>query len=139
MSQKNVDKLRRALDAFNRRDKAAFLPICHPSIKNVPPRDWPESEVTEGPDAVWDFFVSNNDPWEDSPLEYVEVIDPRNDKIAARMQGQMRGTASGAGVHWSFWQVATFRDGEVAHLEWFSDRADALAAVGLSENRPKTA
>jgi ketosteroid isomerase-like protein len=133
MSQENVEKLRGGLDAFNRRDKAAFLAICHPDIQNVPPRDWPESEVTEGSEAVWDFFVTNNDPWEDSPLEYVEIIDCGNDRIAAEMQGQMRGAASGAGVHWSFWQVATFREGKVAHLGWYSDRVQALEAVGLSE------
>ena len=133
MSQENVDTLRRGLKAFNRRDKAAFLAICHANIENVPPRDWPESEITEGRDAVWDFFVKNNDPWEDSPLEYVELVDPGNDILAAEIHGEMRGTASGARVHWSFWQVATFREGKVARLDWFSDRAEALEAVGLSE------
>ena len=74
MSQEKVDKMRAALDAFNRRDKTAFLAACHPDIKNVPPREWPEFVVTEGPVAVWDFFVANNDPWEQSPFEYAEVI-----------------------------------------------------------------
>jgi ketosteroid isomerase-like protein len=133
MSQENADKLRRGLEAVNRRDKAAFLAICHPDIENIPPRDWPESEVTEGREAVWDFFVKNNDTWEDTQLEYVELVDPGNDMLAGEIQGEMRGTASGAGVHWSFWQVATFREGEVVHLHWFSDRAEALEAAGLSE------
>jgi ketosteroid isomerase-like protein len=133
MSQEQVNELRRALDAFNRRDKAAFLALCQPDIENVPPRDWPESEITEGREAVWDFLVTNTDPWEDSPLEYAELIDPGNDVLAAEIQGEMRGTASGADVHWRFWQVATFREGKVDHLRWFSDRAEALEAAGQSE------
>jgi ketosteroid isomerase-like protein len=133
MSQGNVDKMQAALDAFNRRDKTAFLAACHPDIKNVPPREWPEFVVTEGPEAVWDFFVANTDTWEESPFEYVEVIDAGNDMLAADMRGEMRGKASGADVHWSFWQVAVFQGGKVVHLGWFSDRADALDAVGLSE------
>jgi ketosteroid isomerase-like protein len=133
MSQENVDKMRAALDAFNRRDKAAFLAVCHPDIKNVPPREWPEFEVTEGPEAVWRFFVENTDPWEASPFDYADVIDADNDMFAAEMRGELRGTASGAHVHWSYWQVAAFQCGKVVHLAWFSDRAEALAAVGRSE------
>jgi ketosteroid isomerase-like protein len=133
MSQENVDKIRAALDAFNRRDKTGFVEACHPELRNVPPRDWPEFEVVEGPEAVWDWFVENNEPWEESPLEYAEMIDAGNDMLAAELRGEMRGTASGADVHWSFWQVAAFRAGKVVHLAWFSDRGEALAAVRLSE------
>jgi hypothetical protein len=45
----------------------------------------------------------------------------------------MRGKSSGADVLWSYWQVATFRRGRVVRAEWFTDRAEALAAAGLSE------
>jgi ketosteroid isomerase-like protein len=133
MSQENVGTLRAALDAFNRRDRTAFLAACHPDIKNVPPGEWPEFVVTEGPPAVWDFFVANNDPWEESPFEYVEMINAGDDMCAAEIRSEVRGAASGADVHWSFWQVATFRGGKVVQLEWFSDRTEALKAVGLTE------
>ena len=124
--------LRAGLDAFNRRDKAAFLAICHSDIENVPPRDWPESEVAEGSETVWDFFVTNNDPWEDSPLEYLEIIDCGNDRIAAQMHGQMRGAASGAGVHWSFWQVATWLS--FASTKPAPDGAAALRSTSTSDS-----
>jgi ketosteroid isomerase-like protein len=133
MSQENVEILRRGLNAFNRGDKAAFLAICDPEVENVPPRDWPESEPIRGPEAIWDFYVAGTDPWEDSPFEYVELIDAGDDKIAAEMRRDVRGRASGARALWHFWQVAMFRHGRVLRLQWFTDRAEALEAVGLSE------
>jgi ketosteroid isomerase-like protein len=133
MSQENVEGLRRGLDAFNRRDRATFVAVCDPAVENVPPRDWPESEPIQGPEAVWDFYVEGNEPWDESPFEYGEIIDAGNDKIAAEMRREVRGKASGAGAPWSFWQVATFRDGKLLRSEWFVERGEALEAVGLSE------
>ena len=49
------------------------------------------------------------------------------------MLSQLRGKASGATVAWSYWQVATIRNGKWVRAEWFIDRAEALEAAGLSE------
>ena len=45
----------------------------------------------------------------------------------------MPGKASGASVPWALWQVITIRNGRALRSEWFSDRAGALEAAGLSE------
>ena len=132
MSEENVEAYKRGLDAFNRRDKAAWLAACDPKVENVPPRDWPESDPIRGFDAVWDFFVENQEPWEESPYEF-ELIEVGNNKIVTHVRAQMRGKASGAGVAWSMWNVVTFRNGKVLRFEWFADRAEALEAAGLSE------
>ena len=63
MSQENVDTLRQALDAFNRRDKAAWLAACHPDAENVPPRQWPESAPIRGAEAIWAFYVEAVETW----------------------------------------------------------------------------
>jgi ketosteroid isomerase-like protein len=132
MSKENVEGLRQSLDAFNRRDRAAWLVLCDPELENVPPRDWPESDPTRGREAVWDFYVEGNEPWEDSPFEYAELIDAGN-KVVADLRREVRGKASGASVAWSYWQVVTFRNGKLLRIEWFADRAEALEAGGLSE------
>ena len=133
MSQENVETYRQALDAFNRRDRAAWLALCSPELENVPPREWPESEPIRGAEAVWDFFVEGQEPWEESPYEYVELIEAGDDTIVSHVRAEMRGQASGAEVAWSFWQVATFRSGKALRFEWFADRTEALEAAGLSE------
>ncbi len=133
MSQENVETFREALDAFNRRDRAAWLALCDPELENVPPRGWPESEPIRGRVAVWGFYVEGNQPWEQSPFENVEVIDAGNEKVLADMRREVRGKASGAAVAWRYWQVSTFRKGKLLRIAWFTDRAEALKAVGLEE------
>ena len=117
--------VRLVLDAVNRRDRNALLALCDPDIVNVPPREWPESSPIRGREAVWDFYVQGNDPWEDSELSVVEFIDGDADNALAHVQGEMHGRASGAGVVWSFWAVIAFRNGKPARVEWFADTEEA--------------
>ena len=70
--------------------------------------------------------------WEGTAFEIGELIDA-GDKVAAEVLSQLRGKASGATVAWSYWQVATIRNGKWVRAEWFIDRAEALEAAGLSE------
>src|SRR5438270_8537014 len=119
MSQENVQTLHRGMDAFNRRDRAAWLALCDPEYETVPSDDWPEMEPIRGPEDAWDFYIEADEPWERSPYEYVEAMDGGNDKVVARMRREMRGKASGASVEYSYWVVVTFRDGKVLRVEWF--------------------
>jgi ketosteroid isomerase-like protein len=132
MSQENVEAMRKALDAFNRRDRAAWLALCDPEFETVPSSDWPEIDPIQGPEAAWDFYVKADEPWEGSPYEYVDLMDGGNDKIVARQWREMRGKASGASVVYSYWFVATYRNGKALRAEWFASRAEALEAAGLS-------
>jgi hypothetical protein len=38
------------------------------------------------------------------------------------------------GVDFNYWVVTTHRKGKTARIEWFSNRAEALEAAGLSES-----
>ena len=133
MSEENVETLRRGLDAFNRRDKTAWLAACDPECDNYPPREWPENAPIRGGEAIWDFFVEAVSAWEDGSFEWGELIDAGTDKIVANQVREMRGKASGASVAWSYWVVFTFRSGKILRWEWFADRAEALGAAGLEE------
>jgi ketosteroid isomerase-like protein len=133
MSQENVETLRQASDAFNRRDKAAWLTACDPEAENFPPRAWPENAPIHGAEAIWDFYVEAVKAWEQGSFEWGELIETGPDKIVANQRREMRGKASGAGVVWSYWVVFTFRDGKVIRSEWFADRAEGFEAAGLEE------
>jgi hypothetical protein len=89
MSQENVKTLRRAVDAVNRRDKALWRAACDPEIENVPPRDWPESEPTRGPDAIWDFYVEAMDSWGAGIYEYSEITEVSHDDLVAHIRGEL--------------------------------------------------
>ena len=126
-----METLRQALDAFNRRDAAAWLALCHPELENVPPRDWPEADTIRGHEAVWDRYVEAFEAWGEVALGHAEMIEVGNDRVVAHVQGDVEGKASGAGVVLSFWQVVSFRNGLAMRIEWFADRAEALEALGM--------
>ena len=129
MSSGNIEVYRSALDAFNRRDRAAFLAACDAALENFPPSEWPESRHVRGAEAVWDFLVENQDPWDEAAFEAVEPIEEFNDAVVAQVRGELRGSASGASVPWMYWHVVKFRDGKATEFRWFADRANALEAA----------
>jgi len=133
MSQENVELAQRSLDAFNRRDKAAWLAMMDPDLEAVPPPDWPESGVIRGSESVWNFYVQNIEAFREGLLENVELIDAENDCVVAHMRGEMHGKMSDAAVPFSYWPVSTFRDRKMVRTEWFADRAEALKTVGPEE------
>ena len=133
MSQENVETLRQGLHAFFRRDRQAWLALCDPEFESVPSDDWPELEPIRGAEPAWEFYVETDEPWETTPYEFVDALDAGSDKVVGQMRREMRGKASGAAVTYSYWVVATFRNGRVRRIEWFAERGDALEALGLSE------
>ena len=133
MSQENVEIMRRGFDAFNRRDRAAWLELAHPELVWVGPADWPENAPVSGRETVWDFAVSLNEPWEDGSYDLKELIDCENDVVVAHVTRRVRGKGSGVEAEFDYWNVVTFRAGIWTRSEWFAERHEALEAAGLSE------
>ena len=131
MSEENVELVRQAEEALLRRDRDAWFAIHDEDFEIVPVRDWPEGGV-RGREAGWDFHMRILDSFEWVPVE-VERVDAGADKVLAHLRYDARGAGSGAEVELDQWFVATVRDGKILCLEWFTDRAEALKAAGLSE------
>jgi ketosteroid isomerase-like protein len=99
MSQENVELVRRGFDAFNRRDRSAWLALAHPDLEWLPPADWPENTMVRGSEAVWDFAVRSNEPWEKGfSYELIELIDCENDVVAAHAARAGQGERHRGGV-----------------------------------------
>ncbi len=133
MSQENVEIVRNAMEAFNRRDRDAWLALQDPEVEFRADPEWPESGAVAGPEAIWDFVVGLADAWEQDDFEMVDVIDVANAKLVARFRRPVRGKASGIADVLDYWAVNTLRQGRILSHEWFANRADALEAAGLSE------
>ena len=131
MSEENIERMRQAQAAFERGDKETWRGLSHPNVEVMPMGDWPEGRI-RGREAVWDFFVAADEPWEPGTYELDEVADG-GDYVAARMRRDLRGKSSGVEVEYDLWVVVTFRDGKVTRAEWFEDRQGALEAAGLRE------
>ncbi len=125
---------RRFLVAPNSGDRSGRDSVCDPEIEWTPPVEWPEAGTIHGADAVWDFFVELNEPWEQGDYD-MEVLDLDSDTLVVRVTREMRGKASGVIAEFDYWTVAGFRDGRIHRVQWFSERADALEAAGVAGGR----
>jgi len=133
MSREHVETMRRSLDAFDRRDRAAWLALRDQDSEVVTIGAWPEADVIRGREAAWDFYVDVVEAFERRAYGAVELRDAGADKVLVHQQNEVRGTTSGADVELNYWVVVTFREGKILRDQWFADRAEALEAVGLSE------
>jgi ketosteroid isomerase-like protein len=134
MSEEDVEIVRRYVDAFNRRDRDAFLALLDPQFEGIPPSDWPESTPVRGHEAAWDFGLELEEPWQEGGGEITELIGAGNDRTVMGIAARRAGKASGVDLgKFEAWAVISFRGGRIVRLEWFLDRSEALEAAGLSE------
>ena len=133
MSQENLEILRAAYAAFNRRDFEGVSEFLHPDIEWHPFLGVVERSVYQGRNAVVKMWSDLDDTFGGSlRVEPVEVIDC-GEQIVAVVEARGTGSGSGAEVHQSWAQVATIRDGLICHVKPFPDRSSALEAAGLSQ------
>jgi ketosteroid isomerase-like protein len=132
MSEENVEATRRSLDAFNSGDRTAWLASADEDFEIIPIGDWPDARVIRGAEAGWSFYRDIAQTL-DFGRTYVESVDAGGDKVLGHQRHEGRGQRSGANVEVDYWIVTTWRDGKALRDEWFTDRADALEAAGLSE------
>ena len=131
MSQENVEVVRRAVAAVNRRDIDAYLACCTDDVQ----LSTPLTEVTgvyEGPDGIRRFFADVGDTGPDFQLtiERVEAIGP--DRVLAFMRLTATGRASGIPQDARTGNVYDFTGGKIERIRIFGDRDEALVAAGLS-------
>jgi ketosteroid isomerase-like protein len=124
--------VRRLFDAFNRRDIAAFLGALDPGVEWIPIMAALEGRVYRGHEGVrrwvedlardWGFF----EPWFD------EFRDLGN-RVLVFGRWRARGRASGIELDEPATWLYEIKDGKVASMRTFTDRAEALEAARLRE------
>jgi ketosteroid isomerase-like protein len=133
VSQENVELVRAAWEAWERRDVGAIFAFYDPEIV------WDQthagaaelSGVYRGHDGVRQFIRAWIAPFESYYARPEEFIDAGDDVVVRLRQGG-RGKQSGVEVEMPpYWQVYRLRDGRAVRIEVYSDHAEALEAVGL--------
>jgi ketosteroid isomerase-like protein len=132
MSQENVESMRAAMEAFNRRDGEQFGALLARDVEIVPVRAAVEGTVYRGPDAAAQYCAAVNESWDDLRWEIEDVRDGGDWVLAVgRIRGE--GRDSGAAIDARAGWVAQFREGLITRFQTHADRDQALQAVGLSE------
>jgi hypothetical protein len=133
MSQENVELVYRAADAFNRRDIDAALILTDDDVE-VAPRVAAIEGGYHGRDGIRRWWGDVLGSFPDANIEVVEARDVGDLTIAAtRFIGRGAGSDTPIIEGTVVWQVARFRRGKVIWWASFGTRAEALDAVGLSE------
>jgi ketosteroid isomerase-like protein len=132
MSEANVEVMRTAMEAFNRRDGERFDALLTEDAEIVPVRAALEGTTYCGSTAASQYCTAVEKSWKDLGWEIEEMRDGGEWVLAVgRIRGQ--GRDSGAGIDSRAGWVAHFRDGLITRFQTFTDRAEALEAAGLRE------
>ena len=132
MSQENVEAVRRAVEAINRRDIDGYLACCTEDVLLITP----VAEVSgayDGPEGIRRFFTDIADASPDFKIgiESLEAVGP--DRVLGFMSITGTGRASGIPIENATGNVYDFADGRIQRIRIFFDRDQAIEAAGLSD------
>ena len=133
MSQESVELVRSLYDAVQRGDYEWPLEVLDENILwDVRLRLPDMANVYRGHDGIREFWREWLAAWE--TLEFnLAVVEDRGDLVIFEVKQRNRGRASGVAVDFHYFQAFTVRDGKVTAVCAADTKAEALEALGLSE------
>ena len=139
MSQQDLETVRRIYEGWSRGDFNSRLDQFDPLVLFVLAPDFPDSGTYLGLEELAGYMRTLLEPWKRLTIE-LEELTAAGDTVLADVHQRGSGISSGAESGFRYQQVWSFRAGKVIRLENFRNRAEALAAAGLSQPsaRPST-
>ena len=116
-------------DAYSRGDFDRVIALSDPAVVLVSLEEGP----LYGSDAVRANYARWMEAWEEEPETTVEEVINAGDQVFVIACFQGRGRGSGVRVEQQLYEVYTLHNGRILPVDEFSDRAEALEAVGLRE------
>ena len=132
MSQENVELVRCRFDAFNRGDLAAMIELTDPAAVWWDRADDPYAGAPHrGRDACMRHLqeLLQDAELQAEPQEFIDA----GDRVVVGVRLVGHGRSSGVPFEEFEFHVFTLRMGKVTETHEYRDRAEALEAVGLSE------
>ena len=132
MSQENVEIVREANAAFNRRELDHWIEFFDPEIEYHDTPEFPDGGMHLGREAFRRHVESYLDAWSDASVE----VDARavGEQVVGRIRYTGAGRATGIEVETpEFGVLYDFRAGRIRRVRQFTTYADALEAAGLRE------
>ena len=131
MSQQNVEVVRAAFDAWNAGDMDAVAAQHDPNVIWPPFEGWPEAETLVGREACMNQYERMRAAFDVDTAEPISDFVAAGDRVVVRVN--WRGEGQGPDMNLELTRVYTVRKGKIFMVEDFWDHAEALEAVGLSE------
>ena len=131
MSQENVEIVRRAYEAFNRRELSSAAAVFARDAEWVPYLAALEERIYRGRDAIEAMWREILTDVPDFSIRLIRVVAEPPDMAVAQVEFRGTGKTSGAEIRETVFQTASFRDGKVTRVQGFRSLAEALEAAGL--------
>jgi hypothetical protein len=129
LSEGDIAVVRRWYRAFD--DDAQLVELTHPELEWAPVEE--NHTVHRGLDGARSVIAGWTASWSEYRGKIEEVIDVGERGLIVVLHVTARGAASGVGVDLRSYQHFQVREGKVAYVYEYSDRQEALKAVGLEE------
>ena len=129
--ESKIEIAQRATEAFGRRDLDALGELLAPDCEIVPLRADVDQTVFRGPDALPKWLAAADEAWESMTPE-TESMREGPDWVLGFGRLRARGRESGAELDVPAAGVYRFRDGLITAIRIYTNRADALADLGLA-------
>ena len=132
MSQENVEIVRRAFAAFERDGLAGMLPHFDCEIEWTTTDGHIEPATYRGYEGVLHYLGTMAREFDGIRLEAQELIDA-GEQVVVTWRVHGREKLSGARVEMTLTSVSLLCDGKIVRVRNYSDKTQALEAVGLRE------
>jgi ketosteroid isomerase-like protein len=132
MSQENVEIVGRAITALNKRDIEDYLACCTEDVTLRTPIA-AVAGVHEGPEGIRRFFSDIEDAGPDFRIEIERVEAFSDERVLAFVRVTATGRASGVPTEIETANVYEFSEGRIRRIDVYTDRQEALEAVGVRE------
>jgi ketosteroid isomerase-like protein len=132
MSQENVEIVRAVYERWSEGDFRAHVDLLDPHVVLVLGPGFPDAGMHSGIDAVGAYTRGLLESFTHFTMEAEEIVGV-GDSVLVGVRQRGVGSSSGVPTVLHYFTLWTFRSSKVIHLESFRERAEALEAVGLSE------
>jgi ketosteroid isomerase-like protein len=136
MSQQNVETIGAMFATLNEHGVGAateaFGDLLAPDFVLEEAAELPDPEAYTGREAFIENMAKLEDSFAELRMDPLEMVD-LGEKIIVVVSMSGRGQGSSVPVEMTFAQLWSLRDGKAVSLRDYATRAEALAAVGLSE------
>jgi uncharacterized protein len=134
---KNVDIVRGIYERWARGElpwSGDALEAYDPAVQWTMPHPGLTAEGRDELVGLWRRFLGT---WDDYRIELDEIRPVGDDQVLVFFSEHARGKGAGVESESNAGAVWTLKDGKVVRFESFSERADALEAVGLRSAEPE--
>ena len=132
VSRERVEAVREAYAAFAQGEFGSHLRLFDPLVMFVPLQTFPGPLHYVGRKGITEYMRELFEATSEFRQHGEEFIDA-GDSVIVAVHAEASGRESRTLTEMSYFAVWTFRGPAVIRLEHFEDRAEALAAVGLSQ------